>query len=157
MQLISVVLYNFDGRVQTIDFKPGRLNIVTGLSKTGKSALLDIVDFCLGRDDAPIPGTLPFQSIDWYGSLWQLPDGSRAFLGRPRIRTGKSSTSRAMVQLGGDHLGIPAHSELVANTDSEALRSLIGAKLGIKDAKLSPPEGSARSDFKVGLASGFHD
>ncbi|MFF2271592.1 DUF3732 domain-containing protein [Agromyces sp. NPDC058136] len=151
MQLLRLAIYNFDGRQKPIDFKPGSLNIVTGFSKTGKSALLDIVDFCLGRDDAPIPRTKAFRPVAWYGTLWELADGTRAFLGRPTIKPGRSSTTQAMLLLGGKELDLPAYTELFPNTDSDSLRDQIGARLGIGGARLNPPEGSTRSPYKVGL------
>jgi hypothetical protein len=49
VQLLSVILYNAQGAIRRVDFRPGRLNIVTGESRTGKGALLTIVDYCLGR------------------------------------------------------------------------------------------------------------
>ncbi len=49
MQLLALVLYHADGRTRRLNFLPGRLNIVTGESGTGKSALLTIVEYCLGR------------------------------------------------------------------------------------------------------------
>lgn len=151
VQLISVAVYNLDGRVRPVDFRTGRLNIVTGASRTGKSALLDIVDFCLGRDEAPIPQTKVFHSVTWYGCLWQFDDGSRAFTGRPMFKPGKSSTSRAMLQLGGKDLALPKYEELAENTDSATLRDQLGARIGLGDSRLSPPEGSTRSPHKMGL------
>ena len=44
MQLLSLAVYNRDGARRDVEFNPGRLNIVTGESKTGKSALLDMVE-----------------------------------------------------------------------------------------------------------------
>lgn len=151
VQLISVALYHQDGRVRPVNFRPGRLNIVTGASRTGKSALLDIVDFCLGRDDAPIPRTTTFSAVAWYGTLWQLDDGSRAFMGRPMIKPGKASTTQAMLQLGGSDLALPSFENLQPNTDSASMRNQISARIGLDGARLSPPEGSTRSTVKIGL------
>lgn len=47
MQILAIVLYNATGDQRVVEFKPGKLNIVTGNPATGKSALLDIVDYCL--------------------------------------------------------------------------------------------------------------
>ena len=42
-----MALYRHGGRDRRdVRFKPGKLNIVTGESKTGKSALLTITEFC---------------------------------------------------------------------------------------------------------------
>lgn len=47
-----------DGDVHVVPFEPG-LNIVTGKSSKGKSAILDIFDYCLGSSEDTIPeGTI---------------------------------------------------------------------------------------------------
>ena len=82
MQLLAIALYSRSGEREVVDFVPGALNIVTGESKTGKSALLAIVDFCLGRTSFTVPAGPIEKSVAWYGSLWQLtddPDGPRVF------------------------------------------------------------------------------
>lgn len=55
MNLLAIVLYSKQGEHRVVDFRPGELNVVTGWSRTGKSALLDIVEFCLGRDTLTMP------------------------------------------------------------------------------------------------------
>lgn len=151
VQLISIALYHDDGRRREVGFNPGRLNVVTGFSKTGKSALLDIVDFCLGRDSHSIPRTRAFRYVAWYATLWEFTDGSRALLARPRAKAGKASTTQAMLQFGGKELNFPSFDNLWANTDSDSLRDQIDAHLGTGGARISPPEGSLRSPYKVGL------
>lgn len=44
MQILSIVLYSHDGRRRIVKLSPGVVNIITGASKTGKSALIDVVD-----------------------------------------------------------------------------------------------------------------
>ena len=49
VQLRAISIYSHDGERRGVTFRLGKLNIVTGAPKTGKSALLDIVDYCWGR------------------------------------------------------------------------------------------------------------
>lgn len=51
MQIRRIVLYSHEGRVQQVPFKLGQVNIVSGRSGKGKSALLAIIDYCLGPAD----------------------------------------------------------------------------------------------------------
>jgi ABC-type lipoprotein export system ATPase subunit len=44
MQILDIVLYSHDGRRRVVSLKPGLVNVITGASKSGKSALIDIVD-----------------------------------------------------------------------------------------------------------------
>lgn len=47
-------LIDLDNEVHAVPFRPG-LNIVTGKSSKGKSAILDIFDFCMGSTEDTIP------------------------------------------------------------------------------------------------------
>ena len=44
VQILDIVLYSHDGRQRALPLKAGRVNVITGASKTGKSALIDIVE-----------------------------------------------------------------------------------------------------------------
>lgn len=50
-----------------VDFRPGRLNVITGASKTGKSAVIPIVDYCLGSDRCAIPVQTIRNACAWFG------------------------------------------------------------------------------------------
>lgn len=100
MQLLAIVLYNATGDRQVVEFKPGTLNVVTGSPGTGKSALLDIVEFCLGRSTVTMPVGPITHTVAWYAVLLQLPGGGRAFVGRPAARPGAASSQLAMLENG---------------------------------------------------------
>ncbi|QHC28523.1 hypothetical protein [Streptomyces sp. HF10] len=55
-QIRAISIYNRDGEIRTVPFQTGSLNIITGDSRRGKSAILTIVDYCLGSDDFVIRG-----------------------------------------------------------------------------------------------------
>lgn len=110
------MLYHADGRRRTVAFRPGALNVVTGISASGKSALLHIVEFCLGRDHPTIPAGVVSDSVEWYSVLLQL-DSTRAFVARPRLRAGAVSTSRAMLELGSELQSMEL-ADLAENTDT---------------------------------------
>src|SRR4051794_35128417 len=74
MQIRELVLYSRDGRVRRLRFKPGALNVVTGDSATGKSAIPHIIDYCLGRNGCPIPAMVIRDAVSWYGLLLQFAD-----------------------------------------------------------------------------------
>ncbi len=52
--LKGIAVFKSETEKRTIQFFEG-LNIVTGLSQTGKSAIYDIIDWCLGSDKFVIP------------------------------------------------------------------------------------------------------
>jgi DNA repair ATPase RecN len=43
-----------DGRVNAVEFAEG-VNVITGKSSTGKSAIIEIFDYCLGSSDFTVP------------------------------------------------------------------------------------------------------
>ena len=149
MQLLSIVLYNHDGRVRTVDFVPGALNIVTGESQTGKSALLTIVEFCLGRDKVLTPVGPISETVAWYATLWQLAD-TRAFVARPAPAAGRASTTQAMLEFG-TTLEAPDLAQLQVNTDSDRLREQLGRRIGIEENLSEPEQGSLRAPLEANL------
>ncbi|MBB4766041.1 DUF3732 domain-containing protein [Amorphoplanes digitatis] len=149
MQLLAIVLYSRRGQKRVVGFKPGALNIVTGESQTGKSALVAITDYCLGRDEIMVPIGREFATVAWYGALWQL-DGGRAFVGRPAPAPGRASSTVAMLEFGSD-LDVPDFEDLAPNTDSTSLRQQLSRRIGIEEHLAEPPPGSLRRAFEVGM------
>lgn len=50
----SIVIFNKNGDKRIVPLKQG-VNIITGESKTGKSALVEIIDYCLCSTQCTIP------------------------------------------------------------------------------------------------------
>ncbi|MEW2573991.1 DUF3732 domain-containing protein [Streptomyces sp. NPDC047070] len=151
MQLLALALYHRDGRPapRVLRFRPGALNILTGESETGKSEVLDIVDYCLGRSAPSLPDEPIDQTVGWYVLLVAFRD-SRMILARPR--PAGASTTQAMILTGDDTLGLPRADELKPNSNAAALRSQVSARLGIEDFRFEPPTGAARQAFDVSVA-----
>ncbi|MCK4258045.1 MAG: AAA family ATPase, partial [Halanaerobiales bacterium] len=63
----AIVIFNEKGEKRFVDFKQG-VNIITGDSKTGKSALLEIIDYCLCSSRS----TIPKGKITEFGHLFCL-------------------------------------------------------------------------------------
>lgn len=133
MQLLALVLYNADGRRRRVDFAPGALNIITGESGTGKSALLTIVEYCLGRGTNLVPVGPISDTVEWYAALWQLDDtGARAFTARPKPAGQNATTTLAMLEFG-TNLEPPPYEGLRSNTDTRQLRQQLGRRIGIEE------------------------
>lgn len=154
MQLLKIRIYNHVGDYRDVDFRPGELNIITGQSSTGKSALLTIVDYCLGRDEATVPRTSMFSTISWYAVMWEFEDRSRVVAGRKSSR--RKSNSRAMLQFGGVDLEMPDFEDLNENVDSDVLRVQIGARIGLDNVQLEAREyGATPRSVGLGTAALF--
>ena len=150
VQLLSLILYNADGRTRLLGFKPGELNIVTGESRTGKGALLTIVDYCLGHDTMQVPAGPITDTVNWYATLWQLENG-QVFVARPAPASGRATTQQAMLEFGSD-LQPPAWHDLRVNTDSKTLRAQIGRRIGIEENITDPDPRTGRQPLEANLA-----
>lgn len=149
MQILEVVLYNAAGQQRRVRFQPGALNVVTGVSGAGKTALLTIVEYCLGRKTNTVPAGIISDTVQWYALLLQLPT-TRAFIARPRPRKGTTSSTQAMLEFGTDLQPLPKDA-LSVNTDTAALRQQLGGLLGIGEHRYEPPAGSLRHPYEAGL------
>ena len=150
MQLLSLSVYNASGARRDVRFVPGQLSVVTGASATGKSALLDMFEYCMGRDRIMMPVGPITATVTWYAALFLLPDGGRAFVARPAPQAGQASTQRAMLEFGAD-LELLPYSALSANIDTATLREQLGRRLGIEENLHEPPEGAARPALEANL------
>jgi hypothetical protein len=149
VQLRSIILYSKSGEKRVLDFCLGGLNIVTGTSQTGKSALLDIVDFCMGRDEVTLPIGPISRTISWYAALFQLPD-TRAFVARKAPAPGRKSVTNAMLELGAD-LEPLDFEQLRVNADSTMVRQQLGGRIGIGDTAVDGAEGPGNSPLAAHL------
>lgn len=70
-QILKLVIWPKDESLlpQQIEFRIGKLNVITGASRTGKSAIIPIIDYCLGSKDCTIPIDTIRDYSSWYGVL----------------------------------------------------------------------------------------
>ena len=74
IQILDIVLYAEGWGPRILSLKPGKLNIITGDSSTGKSALIEIVDYCFGSGSFNIPHGIMRRTVEWYAL--RLTDGT---------------------------------------------------------------------------------
>ncbi|MEO8709798.1 MAG: DUF3732 domain-containing protein, partial [Lacisediminihabitans sp.] len=146
MQLVSMGVYGRGGQRRDVTFKPNALNILTGKSKTGKSAILDVVEFCLGRNTVTIPSGVISDHSSWYYTLVSFGE-QRVFIARPNPET--ASTGHAMVRTGGRELEPLDFAELEINADTTVIRDTLTTRLGIERYLIEPEPGSLRAPFEV--------
>ena len=62
---------------RVIDFHFGAVNIISGASKTGKSAVIPIIDYCLGSDRCAIPVGVIRETCSWFGLVIETVEGQK--------------------------------------------------------------------------------
>lgn len=68
-QIEKVILWskNEQKKPRVINFELNKVNLITGASKTGKSSLIPIIDYCLGSSKCAIPVNTIRDATSWYG------------------------------------------------------------------------------------------
>lgn len=140
MQLDALILYNADGDIRQIRFRPGQLNIISGESGTGKSSIIGILRFLLGGDSPNVPLGPIQDTVAWYGLLAHVND-TQFFIGRPAPAHGVT-TNQAMLSIGESEA--PDAAELEANANTADLVDYLGGLIGIEENLHVPPEGRTR-------------
>jgi len=148
-QLNDIVLYGFNKKKRVLVLKPGKLNIITGASKTGKTALIEIIDYCLGSDDCRIPEGIIRQTVEWVGVRLALPEG-KAFIARRLPDSGAQASSEVYYTVG-TNIVVPGYKELYQTTNSQALGGLLAAHAGIRFNVHEPPPGQIRPALSAGI------
>ena len=148
MMVVAVGVWNHDGELRRINLHAG-LNVITGSSQTGKSALIEIIRYCLGSTELRVPAGPIADSVAYYGMLVRIGQTS-AFIGRPALRQGQQSTTEAQLEIGMDDF--PAAEALDPTTNTDAVRHWIGHAVGIEENRFDPPEGATRPPLVAKLA-----
>lgn len=146
MQLRSVVLYHRDGkRKHEVEFQPGALNVIPGVSETGKSALVSIVDYCLGSKKHRVSKEPELDSIGWYGLRLEV-DGLPVFVARQRPDFDQKALDKAMIVTGRE--SAPDPSEVRQTTNIRTVIKKLGGMIGIGDLEASGSDSEVRANLR---------
>lgn len=147
MQIKAVVLYHRDGRMRELAFRLGALNVITGQSRTGKSALIDIVDYCLGRSSFNVFEGVNRDVVAWYGLLLRVGN-SDVFVAKPAPKNNAASQSSVHLQMRSE-LRPPRLDELQINTNDEGLIRQLSGMLRMSLNLSTPGEFDTRDAFEA--------
>jgi hypothetical protein len=149
-QILNIIVYGKNGKVRSINLKPDSVNIVTGQSKTGKSALIHIVDYCLGRRECNIPAGVIRKNVEWYALKLQTSSGE-VFIARRNPEQGKDSSEDIYIERG-TSLSFPKATDLIKNYNLETLTSMLNQILGIGEYTHEPKAGQTRKTGSVDIS-----
>ncbi|URM27146.1 DUF3732 domain-containing protein [Pseudomonas frederiksbergensis] len=65
---------NPENKLREIPFKSDKISIIHGISGTGKSSIISIIDYCLGAGKCAIPAGLIRESVSWFGIKVNIRD-----------------------------------------------------------------------------------
>ncbi len=143
-QIKEIVLWARNGRFapRHLKFELGKVNVITGASRTGKSAIIPIIDYCLGSGKCRIPVKTIRDSCDWFGVLVQTSSGQKLFA---RREPGTQKSTGDMFLLEAPVVEIPEHIES-KNVTVEAVKKSLDEIAGLTSLNFDLEETS--SGFK---------
>lgn len=106
LAILKIILWPKDQSLEprAIDFLPGKINVLTGESATGKSSLTWIVDYCLGSEKCSIPVGLIRDVTEWFGLHLQLANTEMLVA---RRNPGDNQTTNELFWDEGQNLNVP--------------------------------------------------
>ncbi len=147
MQILEIVIYSRVGVKRAVHLHPGKVNIITGQSHTGKSALIHIVNYCLGGSTCQVPAGRILDTVSWFGLLLQV-GSEKIFVARENPYPQQSSSTSAALLRG--VVGSPDAPPGIT-TNLEAFESDLTRILGISANLNVPQPGSARPPLSANI------
>lgn len=132
-----------------LPFADGKINIITGASRTGKSAIIPIIDYCLCSNKCQIPVDVIRNSCEWFGVLFNLEDGQLLLC---RREPGTQVSTGEMYMTRNDIIDIPQHIE--ANTTADAAKNTLNELFSMSFLDIDPAgiSFSARPSYRDFMA-----
>lgn len=136
----SITIYSYNGEQRTLKLNRSGLNIITGKSRTGKSSLIDIIDYCFGRGECYVAEGVIRQYVSWFAVEIQK-DEDVLFIAR-RNPGSTLNTSPDIYIRRGVFEEPPIYPELDKNITEEGLTPLLSKFSGISENEHRPITGT---------------
>ncbi len=136
----AIILYSHSGQQRELTFNTAGLNIITGDSKTGKSAIIDIIDYCLGRSSCNVAEGVIRRSVSWFAVRLKMRN-DELFVARKNPGKGTDTGGDIYVRRGSFDAP-PAFEELARNMVEPELVSLLSRFIGISENEHRPRSGT---------------
>jgi hypothetical protein len=142
LRLNAIYIFSHAGEIRPLYFKKSGLNVITGKSKTGKSAIVDIVDYCFGRESCYVAEGVIRQKSSWFAVEISNEDET-LFIARKNPGPGVDTSLEIYLRRGVSEAP-PALSEIAKNITLEALVRLLTRFAGISENEHRPISGTRR-------------
>lgn len=149
MQIIDIVIYSHHGRKRVLPLSVGAVNVITGASKTGKSALIEVVNYCFASSTCDVPEGPIRRSVSWFGLRLALSSG-QAFIARRCPGSNAASSEDCFIAIEKE-VEIPERDDLRQTTNTKGLIGFLTSAAGIKENTHEPPEGQTRRPLSANV------
>lgn len=154
MKIRSIHIYSHDGQRRDLRFKVDGLNVITGRSSTGKSALSEIIEYCMGRSSFNVPEGIIRDKVSWFAVIYQL-EKEQVLIAKPTPPSGGASCSTAMLRRGAQ-LQVPEFKDLAVNTDDDSIVELLSRLLGIPENRTEVALEHSRDSYDANVKHTFY-
>ena len=154
MKISSIHIYSHDGQRRDLRFKVDGLNVITGRSSTGKSALSEIIEYCMGRSSFNVPEGVIRDKVAWFAVIYQF-EKEQVLVAKPTPPGGGASCSMAMLRRG-TRLQAPEFKALAVNTDDDSIVELLSRLLGIPENRTDVALEHIRNSFDANVKHTFY-
>lgn len=132
----AITVWSNNGDKRSLAFERNKVNILTGESNTGKSALLAIIDYCFLASKHTIPHSIINDNVAWYGVAIFIND-KKYSIARKSPENNNVSKDYYFSSTG-EIPSIP-----VSNISAGDLRSILEAEFSISEKTVVPFGGKA--------------
>ncbi|WCM26014.1 DUF3732 domain-containing protein [Sphingomonas sp. QA11] len=154
-QLLKLILWpRTDEKPRELDFHPGVVNVISGASKTGKSAVIPIIDYCLASDKCAIPVGVIRENCSWFGIVIDTVEGHKLLA---RREPGDQQSTGDMVLIEADTIDVPHRIEGKDTTQSN-VKKVLDRLAGLTNLGFDPESEAAsqsRPSFRDLMAFTF--
>lgn len=128
LQIRKLILWPKNGGAyRELEFEPGKVNIISGSSKAGKSAVIPIIDYCLGSERCAIPVGTIRKTCEWFGILIDTDEGKKLLA---RIEPGNQRSTDDMFIIEGQSIEIPEAID-GKNTNRDNVKEILNRLSGL--------------------------
>ncbi|WP_047248546.1 DUF3732 domain-containing protein [Chromobacterium subtsugae] len=143
-QIRSIILWprNPAFGPRRLRFDLGKVNVISGASRTGKSAVIPIIDYCLGSSTCSIPVNTIRKYCEWFGVIVATDQGDKLLA---RREPGAQRSTDDMFLMEADSITeIP--QRIAKNTSADAVKRLLDDLAGLSKLDFTGGDESAGFD-----------
>ncbi|KFX55321.1 DUF3732 domain-containing protein [Clostridium botulinum] len=141
----KIMLWTKNGNIRKLNLKPNGVNIITGESNTGKTTILNIIEYCFfSSENIRIPERIINENTEWYGIRFYI-NGKLYTVCRAALDSNGNPSDEYYFSGSGDIPLIP-----IINSNEKEIKGLINYELSIDENVVIPYGGKKiRAGSKV--------
>ena len=154
MKIRSIHIYSHEGQRRDLRFEVNGLNVITGRSSTGKSAISEIIEYCMGRSSFNVPEGIIRDKVAWFAVVYQFKE-EQVLIAKPTPPAGGASCSTVMLRRGAE-VQEPEFKDLAVNTDDDSIVELLSRLLGIPENRTDVALEHSRNSYDANIKHTFY-